>query len=64
MPYPIEEPQRLDERRARVGLMPMVEYVKVLRGTYAGPVLWPQQSVTDPPGRAGPPPDTTRQPSA
>jgi hypothetical protein len=64
MPYPIEEPERLDERRAGAGLMPMVEYVRILRGTYAGPVLWPQQSVTDPPGRAGPSPDTTAQPSA
>jgi hypothetical protein len=63
VPYPIEEPERLDERRDAVGLMPMVEYVRVLRETYTGPVLWPQQSVADPPGTTGPPPDTVRQPS-
>lgn len=62
VPYPIDEPERLDERRTAVGLMPMVEYVKVLRGTYTGPVLWPQRSVADPRGTADPPPDTTRQP--
>ena len=38
VPHPIEDPARLDERRARVGLAPMAEYVAQLRETYRGPV--------------------------
>lgn len=65
VPYPIEAPELLDRRRERVGLVPMEDYVEVLRGNFAGPVLWPQRSMADPPaGAAGPPPDTTAQPSA
>jgi len=41
IPYPIEEPENLDERRASVGLMPMTEYVKLLEETYDGPVRYP-----------------------
>jgi hypothetical protein len=44
IPYPIEEPETLDERRARVGLMPMAEYVKLLEETYEGPVRYPADS--------------------
>jgi hypothetical protein len=64
VPYPIDAPERLDARRVAAGLMPMQEYVAVLRGTYAGPVLWPLRSMADPRGSTGPPPDTIRQPSA
>lgn len=64
VPYPIDEPERLDERRSRVGLVPMREYVELLRGTYAGPVLWPTQSVASPPDSTGPPPDTSRRQSS
>ena len=32
-PYPIEEPDSLDARRARAGLLPMAEYVKLLART-------------------------------
>jgi len=63
VPYPIEEPDQLDRRRAEAGLMPMEDYVEILRGTYAGPVLWPATSVADPQPPAGPPPDTSRQSS-
>lgn len=38
VPYPIEEPALLDQRRAEVGLAPMAEYVTMLRQTYQGPV--------------------------
>jgi hypothetical protein len=44
IPYPIEEPETVDERRARVGLMPMAEYVKLLEETYEGPVRYPADS--------------------
>jgi hypothetical protein len=64
VPYPIEAPEGLDARRDTVGLVPMEEYVEVLRGTFTGPVLWPLRSVADPPGApASPPPDTTGQSS-
>jgi hypothetical protein len=48
MPYPIENLEMLDQRRNAAGLMPMAEYVKLLRQTYEGPVRWP--------------PDTARRP--
>ncbi len=38
VPYPIDDPAHLDERRASVGLPPMTEYVAKLRETYGGPV--------------------------
>jgi hypothetical protein len=38
IPYPIEDPARLDERRAAIGLPPMSEYVNVLRQAYGGAV--------------------------
>ena len=41
-PYPIEDADSLDTRRARVGLMPMAEYVKLLESTYGGPVRAPR----------------------
>ncbi|MGH7500806.1 MAG: DUF6624 domain-containing protein [Longimicrobiales bacterium] len=41
VPYPIEDPERVDDRRASVGLMPMSEYVKLLEETYDGPVRYP-----------------------
>jgi hypothetical protein len=41
VPYPINDPESLEERRARVGLMPMLEYVKLLEQTYDGPVRYP-----------------------
>ena len=41
-PYPIEDADSLDVRRARVGLMPMAEYVKLLENMYGGPVRAPR----------------------
>jgi len=41
VPYPIAEPETLEQRRAEVGLMPMPEYVKLLEQTYGGPVRYP-----------------------
>jgi hypothetical protein len=38
---PIEDPARLDERRAAVGLPPMAEYVRGLSEAYHVPVVWP-----------------------
>jgi hypothetical protein len=46
IPYPIEEAGTLDERRARVGLMPMTEYIKLLEETYQGPVRYPADSTS------------------
>lgn len=46
VPYPIEEPETLEERRASVGLMPMAEYVKLLAETYEGPVRYPADSLS------------------
>ncbi|HEX5830658.1 MAG TPA: DUF6624 domain-containing protein [Gemmatimonadaceae bacterium] len=40
---PVEDPARLDERRAAMGLRPMSEYVLVLRRAYELPVVWPPQ---------------------
>jgi len=40
-PFPIEDPAGLDARRERVGLLPMAEYVEILRSTYGGPVRMP-----------------------
>lgn len=34
VPRPIEDPERLDERRAAVGLPPFAEYERALRGHY------------------------------
>ena len=44
VPYPIQDLARLDERRASAGLVPMAEYVRMLRQTYGGPVRWPPDS--------------------
>jgi len=41
-PFPIEDPAGLDARRQRVGLLPMAEYVAMLRNTYGGPVRMPR----------------------
>ena len=49
VPYPIEDVESLDERRARAGLMPMAEYVDMLRQTYGGPVRWPPDTLLQPP---------------
>lgn len=49
IPYPIEDLASLDERRARAGLMPMAEYVDMLRQTYGGPVRWPPDTLVQPP---------------
>jgi hypothetical protein len=39
-PYPIEDPDRLDERRATVGLEPFARYEGRLRGSHAGHSSW------------------------
>lgn len=44
VPFPIENPEGLDQRRAAVGLVPMTEYVKLLEDLYKGPVKWPPDS--------------------
>jgi Family of unknown function (DUF6624) len=44
LPYPIENLDMLDQRRDAAGLMPMIEYVKLLQETYEGPVRWPPDS--------------------
>jgi hypothetical protein len=36
--YPIEDPDSLDARRARVGLLPMAEYIRLLASTYGGEI--------------------------
>jgi hypothetical protein len=41
-PFPIEDAAGLDARRQRVGLLPMAEYVEILRSTYGGPVRMPR----------------------
>ncbi|MCI0434172.1 MAG: hypothetical protein L0271_11135 [Gemmatimonadetes bacterium] len=41
VPYPIAEPETLEQRRAEVGLMPMADYVKLLEQTYGGTVQYP-----------------------
>jgi hypothetical protein len=41
-PFPIEDPAGLDARRQRAGLLPMAEYVKMLRSTWGGPVRMPR----------------------
>lgn len=41
VPYPIDQLDSLDARRARAGLMPMPDYIRLLRATYKGPVRWP-----------------------
>jgi len=43
-PFPVEQLDSLEARRARAGLMPMAEYVKLLEQTYQGPVRWPPDS--------------------
>jgi hypothetical protein len=45
-PFPIEDPAGLDARRRRVGLLPMADYVRILRDTYGGPVRMPQSDTT------------------
>jgi len=41
-PFAIEDPAHLDARRQRAGLLPMAEYVEILRRTYSGPVRMPR----------------------
>jgi hypothetical protein len=43
-PFPIQQIDSLEARRARAGLMPMADYVKLLQETYQGPVRWPPDS--------------------
>ena len=45
-PFAIEDPAHLDERRQRVGLLPMAEYVKILRSTFNGQVRMPPADTT------------------
>jgi len=44
VPYPIEDIDSLEHRRARAGLTPMREYVRLLEAMYQGPVRWPPDS--------------------
>jgi hypothetical protein len=41
VPYPIEDAERVDQRRAAVGLQPMEDYATLLRQMFGVPVAWP-----------------------
>jgi hypothetical protein len=46
VPYPIAEPETLEQRRADMGLTSMADYVKALSKMYGGPVVYGGDTVT------------------
>ena len=38
--WAMDEPQNLDERRKEMGLIPMSEYIELLKKTYQSEVIW------------------------
>ncbi|HUO87083.1 MAG TPA: DUF6624 domain-containing protein [Thermoanaerobaculia bacterium] len=62
VPYPIVEPERVDERRATVGLPPLAEYAEALRAVYARRPE-PTEPVAEPAGEGDPKGDSEEPPT-